>query len=396
MKTVFDVSAEKLNNTSRESQSSWKYIDELNSLKNQLNEVKTEFSDFKNKVNEDLNFQEQKLRKRNQSLNEEIQLKLTNGVKESKETVSTFITELNNLKQKLVNKVESYDREHTERDTQIYNTIDALNTKVNRIFFDVEEVDDSYRIHYTDGNGRYELSKIKKVFADENLLTLTSDNKIKFKYKFSSRNFEVIDNIIKCNALTLNTGKVLSSDKINNDLNNATFNIGQLGEKVESILERINNLNGYVASNNFKKSNPSQDSLTNFAIECLPSSTKELSLNSIPTGTKIKNTYDNHIWILNRITLDGLTVAKWEDFGSDNICVANNDGIHGLVTGSSDKLKGHVDLKGVISINGLEEELTSILESLLNLSTTISNVQSEYDKRFLELESRIRYLEENK
>jgi hypothetical protein len=44
---------------------------------------------------------------------------------------------------------------------------------------------------------------------------------------------------------------------------------------------------------------------------------------------------------------------KWEDFGSDSICLANNEGVHGLVVGSNDKLRGHIDLQGVISINGL-------------------------------------------
>jgi hypothetical protein len=34
MKTVFDIRDEKLNDISRENQSSWKYFDELNSLKN--------------------------------------------------------------------------------------------------------------------------------------------------------------------------------------------------------------------------------------------------------------------------------------------------------------------------------------------------------------------------
>ena len=119
-------------------------------------------------------------------------------------------------------------------------------------------------------------------------------------------------------------------------------------------------------------------------------------MSSVPTGTKIKNTFDNHIWILNRITFEGLTSAKWEDFGSDNICTASNDGVYGLVTGSLDRLKGHIDLKGNISINGLEEELNLISSSINTLSSSISKMQTEYNKKFLELESRIRFLEDKK
>ena len=395
MKTVFDIRDEKLNDISRENQTSWKYIDEVTSLKNQITEVKTQFSELETKITNQLNFQEQKLAKRNQTLTEKIETKLNSQVQESKESVSEFINELNNLRRNLVNKVDSYDKEHTERDTQIYNSINAINNRVNSIFFDAIEEKDGYTLHYIGPNGKSDITKIKKPIADED--SLTCDNGVlKLKHKLSSRNFQIKDNVIRCTSLMLNTGRALDADKINNDLNNATFNINQLTEKVSSILTKINTLNGYVASNNFKKADPSQIQLTNFAIECLPSTTTDLSLNSIPTGTKIKNTYNDHIWVLNRVTLDGLTTAKWEEFGSDNICIASNDGVHGLVTGSSEKFKGHIDLKGIISINGLEEELTSVLESLLNISTTLNDIQNNYDKRFLELESRIQYLEENK
>lgn len=86
-----------------------------------------------------------------------------------------------------------------------------------------------------------------------------------------------------------------------------------------------------------------------------------MSKESIPVGTKIKNTFDNHIWIFNRITSNGLTTTKWEDFGSDDTCIAGNNGVHGLVTGSNDKFEGHIDIRGIISINGLKEEIDSLI-----------------------------------
>lgn len=64
----------------------------------------------------------------------------------------------------------------------------------------------------------------------------------------------------------------------------------------------------------------------------------------MPSGTKIKNTFDNHLWVLNKVSIDGLVTYRWEDFGSDEICIANNDGVHGLVTGSNEKYQGHIDL----------------------------------------------------
>lgn len=68
-------------------------------------------------------------------------------------------------------------------------------------------------------------------------------------------------------------------------------------------------------------------------------------------GTKIKNTFDNHVWVFNKNELSGQ--FKWEDFGVDNTCIATNNGVYGIVTGSIDKYRGYIDVNGVITINGL-------------------------------------------
>jgi CII-binding regulator of phage lambda lysogenization HflD len=85
MKTVFDVSADKLNNTSsRESDSSWKYIDELTSLNNKVNDVKSALELLETRLTTNLDSQYQKLDKRSQILTEEIETKLNSQIKESK------------------------------------------------------------------------------------------------------------------------------------------------------------------------------------------------------------------------------------------------------------------------------------------------------------------------
>lgn len=395
MKNIFDVSNEKLNNTPRVDESSWNYIDEICSLKNYISRVEGSVNALGTNVENRLLNQEKRAAYSVDVLTEKINSRLDESTKAASNTISKIVSDLTDLKLTLVNKVDAYDREHTERDTQIYNTINALNNKIDRIFFDVDERKDYYYVHYLSANGVSDYTRIKKLVADEESLT-ERDGTIQLKYQFSPRNFEIKDNVIRCTGMMLNTGKLLSANSINNDLRNATFNITQLTQRVESILTKINTLNGYVASNNFKKANPSQAQLTAFVLECLPKLDTELTINTIPTGTKIRNTFDNHIWVLNKVTLNGLTTSKWEDFGADNICIASNDGVHGLVAGSLDRLKGHIDIKGVISINGLEEELQSILESSLNLSNTINELQTRYDSRLLELEQRIRVLEENK
>ena len=124
-------------------------------------------------------------------------------------------------------------------------------------------------------------------------------------------------------------------------------------------------------------------------------STEELRLTEdmIPCGTKVKNTYDNHIWIFNNVTVDGVTTLKWQDMGSDSICTASNDGVKGLVSGSNDKLRGYVDMQGVISINGLEEELKQIVESINLTLQNVEKYETETNKRLDLLEKRLVELE---
>ena len=54
-------------------------------------------------------------------------------------------------------------------------------------------------------------------------------------------------------TVTDSSGKVISADRINNDLNNATYNIGAITAKLEAVLTKLAQVNHYVASNNFKK-----------------------------------------------------------------------------------------------------------------------------------------------
>lgn len=159
------------------------------------------------------------------------------------------------------------------------------------------------------------------------------------------------------------------------DLNAISHNISNLTNRVNNSLKKLNNINGYIASNNFKTDKPTQEQLTEFAIKCISTSENKITKDLIPNGTKIKNTYNQHIWVFNHIFSDGLIIMKWEDFGADNICIASNDGIHGLVTGSQNKFRGFIDINGVISINNLEEELNSIMQSIIELNNKVDNLK---------------------
>ena len=307
-------------------------------------------------------------------------------------TLKSHIREFEDLSYKLTQEQKRFEldiREHLDaqdqqnnyRDNQLYDSMNSLQQQMRRMHFDIIDNQDNLAITYVNPDGKIEYGAIKKIVPDNNTIKLNKNNELYLNYNFNSDTLNVSNenNTVNAKALKLSNGNCLTGDRINNDLNNATYNISSLTYKIEAALKKLNTVNGYVTSNNFKTDKPTQEQLTQFAIKCLSTNENQITKDLIPNGTKIKNTYNQHIWILNRITIGGLTTLKWEDFGSDNICVASNDGVHGLVTGSQDKFKGHVDLNGVISINGLEEELSTIMESMLELINSVKELKAKLE-----------------
>ena len=315
-----------------------------------------------------------------------IKADITKNLKEQVTEFKQIKTQINQEQKRFELDVREYldaqDQQNNRRDNQIYNSINSLSQQMKRMHFDIIDNLDNIAITYVNSDGKIEYGAIKKLIPDNK--TIKENNSIiSWNYSLDSNDFIVDDNnkisIKPITNLSLNNGKIISVDRINNDLNNATYNIASLTNKIDAALKKLNTVNGYVASNNFKTDKPSQDQLTEFACKCLSTSTSVITKDLIPSGTKIKNLYNNHIWILNQIQIGGLTTNKWEDFGSDNICVASNDGVHGLVTGSQAKFRGYVDLTGVISINGLEEELNSIMNAITELNASLNAINERID-----------------
>lgn len=74
----------------------------------------------------------------------------------------------------------------------------------------------------------------------------------------------------------------------------------------------------------------------------------------------------------------------WASNGVDTLLDANNDGVHGLVTGSYEQYEGFIDLLGHISINGLEDELSNIKK---NASLLSDEINTEKESRLQSFES---------
>lgn len=243
----------------------------------------------------------------------------------------------------------------------MYGTIKALENRLDSTYIDIINNDNNITITYTDSKGKTEYGSILKVRADNKTLKQDEHGVIGLKQSYDEKAFIVENDVVIPTKLRTVDGRYVSAEYINNDLKNATYNIGTLMDKMDRLQRQISTSNGYIASNNFKSAVPSQDKLTNFVMECISDNLDNMTKEHIPMGTKVKNLFDNHIWVFNRINIGGLTTYKWEDFGSDTICIASNNGVHGLVTGSDDKFEGHIDLNGVITINGLKEEIESLI-----------------------------------
>ena len=126
-------------------------------------------------------------------------------------------------------------------------------------------------------------------------------------------------------------------------------------DQINDLLTRTQGMGGYLNAYDFGTATPTQEELTQYAIQDIGSITSQTE---IYNGTKVKNLYDNHIWVFND---DPDLQNPWTDQGTDAIIAdANNDGLHGLVTGSEEYLEGFIDIKGHITINGLEDKLNSI------------------------------------
>lgn len=348
-----------------------------------LKQLDSKIQNTESRLLEDIKRRESSMQSALTNIKVDINKDIKEHIKEFRELKSEINQQQKRFELDVKEYLDSQDQQNNQRDNQLYNAMKSIEQQMRRMHFDIIDNEDNLAVTYINPDGKIEYGAIKKVLPDKKSIVMDKDNKLSINYDFNSNTLEVDsknNNKVEAHALKLATGKYLDADRINNDLNNATYNISSLTYKVESALKKLNTVNGYIASNNFKTDKPTQEQLTDFAIKCLSTSENQITKDLIPNGTKIKNTHNQHIWVLNRITSSGLTTLKWEDFGSDNICVASNDGVHGLVTGSQNKFRGYIDINGVISINGLEEELNSIMESLIQLTATVNELKSKMEK----------------
>lgn len=129
--------------------------------------------------------------------------------------------------------------------------------------------------------------------------------------------------------------------------------------QIYDLQTRTKGMGGYLNINNFGDfskltSEQIQTKLTDYAL-------KEIGITDstqIFNGTKVINSFDNHLWILTNTQDSEPKVFEWSDQGVEQRTSIANDDLLGLVRGSKERLEGSIDLLGHITLNGLDEELS--------------------------------------
>lgn len=109
----------------------------------------------------------------------------------------------------------------------------------------------------------------------------------------------------------------------------------------------ISGLGGYINSYDFGTATPTQQALTDYALTQIPN----ITASDVFNGTRVKNLFDNHIWILTNTPNTVPPVFAWADNGYDTVGIASNT-VAGLVKGSATNGGLTVASDGTASVTG--------------------------------------------
>lgn len=291
------------------------------------------------------------------------------------------------------------------KDSELTNTISEVRRHAEQIDVEYNEEEKELTfVNYNGGSKSFTLPKVdedtltykdidkitlKKIYHDETTLKGlgTDEDPLAIKYpvdedtiKTDQENGNIYAAAIKDDQSKItpedirnkNEQTELELERLDTTITNLDAKVEQYQlsqqDQIDDLLTRTQGMGGYLNAYDFETSTPTQEELTQYAIQDIGSITEQ---SKIHNGTKVKNLYDNRIWVLTNKPEEG--VFSWTDQGPDTVIAnANNDGLHGLVTGSYEPFKGSIDLNGEISINNLELTLDEIHETNDSLQSQIT------------------------
>ena len=255
--------------------------------------------------------------------------------------------------------LETFKSETQEAIQGINNDIDTIISKSENISLE-EDDQNPGMLKFTDFNG--DVNLVQGGFLPDGVTIVIND---------TSKKLEAIAIKDENDVLTVSNIKQKYAE-FEADIANIEEDIQDINEIDNTQNDRIFHLEsvtsgvgGYLNSYDFGSATPTQDELTQYAMQDIGIDDPSQIFN----GTKVINLFDNNTWILTNTPDTQPPVFSWENLGAQKpIAIANNDGLYGLVTGSYEQLEGYIDLNGKITINGLEEALSEIDTSIGDLS----------------------------
>jgi len=194
----------------------------------------------------------------------------------------------------------------------------------------------------------------------DNITKLTSDGNLADSGKKISDLILVID--IQDNLTSTDIEKPLSANQ---------------GTVIKSSIDTLSNkvaaqagIGGYLTAYNFGTAAPTQAQLTNYALSQIPEIT---FYNEIFNGTRVKNTFNNHLWVLTNVMVaEPFIIFEWTDNGLDTVLQATATTL-GVVKSSNTDLKIKVETDGTMTVNNL----TTNMSRLANTSGSNTGDETE-------------------
>lgn len=283
------------------------------------------------------------------------------------------------------------------KDSELTNTISEVRRHAEQIDVEYNEEEKELTfVNYNGGSKSFTLPKVdedtltykdidkitlKKIYHDETTLKGlgTEEDPLTIKYPVDEDTIitDQENGNIYATAIKDDQSKITPEDIRNkneqteSELERLDTTITNLDTKVEQyqlsqqnqindLLTRTEGMGGYLNAYDFETSTPTQEELTQYAIQDIGNISDK---SEIYNGTKVKNLFNNDIWVLTNTPASSSSPAvfSWSNQGADAIIADANDyGLHGLVTGSYEYLEGSIDVEGHITIRGLKEKLNSI------------------------------------
>ena len=157
----------------------------LKSINRQLFSLKDSITDLERR---NITIHEDIVKSTNESIADAVQkhdLKLTTSMANLRQENEALKQLVFDSEKRITDQLAKQDIEHTIRDTQLYNTIDAMNKKYSKMHFDIISNDDNIAFTYVNSDGKIEYGAIEKITVDENSLT---KNRGKIQLKFVGAN----------------------------------------------------------------------------------------------------------------------------------------------------------------------------------------------------------------